>query len=90
MEKAQIALEKAIEADTRNGTRWSLAMDYLASADLLEKGQTGTKVRNYLGKALEAFKECGADGWSEEVERRLKARPQDVSGSEEVRLGVVP
>jgi class 3 adenylate cyclase/tetratricopeptide (TPR) repeat protein len=90
MEKAQVALEKAIEADTRNGTRWSLAMDYLAYADLLEKGQTGTKVRNYLGKALEVFEECGADGWYEEVERRLTARPQDVSGSEEVRLGVVP
>jgi hypothetical protein len=90
MEKAQIALENAIEADTRNGTRWSLAMDYLAYADLLERGQTGTEVRDKLGKALEVFKECGANGWSEEVERRLTARPQYISGPEEVRLGVVP
>jgi len=96
MEKARIALEKAIEADTRNGTRWSLAMDYLAYADLLDRGGSETTARDNQGKALAVFEECGADGWSREVERRLTTNSQDISifrdisRNEEIRLHVVP
>jgi hypothetical protein len=90
MEKARIALKKAIEADTRNGTRWSLAMDYLAYADLLETARSETIARDNQIKALEVFNECGADGWSREVERRLTTNSQDISRTEELRLYVVP
>jgi tetratricopeptide (TPR) repeat protein len=90
MEKARIALEKAIEADTRNGTRWSLAMDYLAYADLLDRCGSETMVRDNQEKALAVFAECGAGGWSREVERRLTNNSQDISRTEEIRLHVVP
>lgn len=89
-EEAQNALEKAVEADTRNRTRWSLAMDYLAYADLLERNQSGKVARDNLGKALEVFEECGADGWAEEVKRRLTIGPNEVSSPRETRLNAVP
>jgi len=90
MKKARIAFENAIEADTRNGTRWSLAMDYLAYADLLERGRSETTARDNQEKALAVFKACGADGWSREVERRLTTNSQVISRTEEIRLHVVP
>jgi class 3 adenylate cyclase/tetratricopeptide (TPR) repeat protein len=89
-EEAQNALEKAIEADTRNGMRWSLAMDYLAYADLLGRNQSGKEARDNLGKALEVFEECGADGWAEEVKRRMTIGPNEVSSPGENRLNAVP
>jgi class 3 adenylate cyclase/tetratricopeptide (TPR) repeat protein len=90
MEEAQNAIGKAIEADTCNGTRWSLAMDYMAYADLLEKNQTGAEARDNLGKALEVFEECGADGWAAEVKRRLTTGSKEVPSPGEIRLNAVP
>jgi class 3 adenylate cyclase/tetratricopeptide (TPR) repeat protein len=90
MEKAQTAFEKAIEADKRNGTKWSLAMDYLAYADFLERSQAGVTARDNLEKALKVFEECGADGWAAEVEKRLTTRTQDVLNPGDIRLNAVP
>jgi hypothetical protein len=31
------------------------------------------KVQENLGKAIDIFKECGADGWAEKAEKELAA-----------------
>ena len=49
----------------------NLARDYLSYADLLTKKGDRLKARENLGKAIETFKGCGADGWVEEAEKDL-------------------
>lgn len=64
-------IQMAIEADHRNGTSWHLARDYLSYTDLLIKKGDRQKARENLGKAIETFKVCGADGWVEKAEKDL-------------------
>ena len=64
-------LEKAIEADERNGMRWSLASDYALYAELFRRKGEKAKGKEKLGKAIEIFKECGADGWVKRYEEEL-------------------
>jgi len=64
-------IQKAIEADQRNGMNWHLGRDYLSYADLLTKNGDQQKAKENLGKAIETFKECGSDGWVEKAEREL-------------------
>jgi tetratricopeptide (TPR) repeat protein len=66
--EAESWINQAIEADIRNRTSWSLAMDYLSYADLLTKKGDRQKAVENLGKAIETFKECGSDGWVEKAE----------------------
>ena len=69
--EAEAWITRAIEADKLNGTNWLLAKDYLSYADLLTKKGDRQKAQGNLGKAIETFKECGADGWVEKAERKL-------------------
>ena len=69
--EAESWINQAIAADTRNGTKLFLARDYLSYADLLTKKGDRQKAIENLGKAIETFKECGADGWVEKAERKL-------------------
>jgi tetratricopeptide (TPR) repeat protein len=69
--EAESWINQAIEADSRNGTNLNLARDYLSYADLLTKKGDRLKAKENLGKAIETFKESGADGWVEKAERKL-------------------
>jgi len=69
--EAESWINQAIKADSRNGTNFNLARDYLSYADLLRRKGDRLKARENLGKAIETFKECGADGWVEKAERKL-------------------
>ena len=62
---------QAIEADQRNGTMFFLANDYALYADLFKRKNDIPKARENLTKAIEIFKECGADGWVEKYEKEL-------------------
>ena len=64
-------IEKAIDKDTNNGTRWDLAKDYLLYGEWFIKTGRQPKAREYLGKALDIFKGCGADGWAAKTEKQL-------------------
>ena len=66
-------IEKAIEADKRNGLMWHLAMDYALYSELFKRLGDQSKARKNLLKAIEIFKECGADGWVEKYEKDLAA-----------------
>jgi tetratricopeptide (TPR) repeat protein len=63
--------KEAFEADTKNGMRWFLACDYALSAELMKRKGDKLKTKQNLQKAIEIFKECGADGWVEKYEKEL-------------------
>ena len=71
--QAESWINQAIEADRRNGTRYSLARDYLSYANLSINNGDRLKAKENLGKAIETFKECGSDGWVEKYEKELAA-----------------
>lgn len=66
-------IEKAIEADTKNGTMFYLGMDYAFYSELFRRKGDLSKSRENLNKAIEIFRECGADGWIKKYEEELAA-----------------
>jgi len=71
MSEAEDWIKKAIEADSKNGMMFHLAKDYAAYAELFKrKGETPKAKRN-LSKAIEIFKECGAEGWVTRTQEAL-------------------
>jgi class 3 adenylate cyclase/tetratricopeptide (TPR) repeat protein len=66
-------IQKAIEADQRNGTMFDLGKDYALYAELFKQRGDKLKAQENLGKAIEIFKECGADGWVTKAEKELAA-----------------
>jgi len=69
--EAEHWIQKAIESDQRNRTMFHLGKDYALYADLSKRKGNTLKARENLGKAIEIFKECGADGWVEKYEKEL-------------------
>ena len=66
-------IQKAIEADQRNRMMFNLGKDYALYAELFKRKGDRLKAQENLGKAIEIFKECGADGWVEKYEKELVA-----------------
>ena len=64
-------IKKAIKADKKNGMMLHLAKDYALYAYLLNRKDDPSKAKQNLRKALEIFKECGADGWVDKYEKEL-------------------
>ena len=50
---------------------WSLAQVYALYAEFYKRKNDPSKARENLNKAIEIFKECGADGWVERYEKEL-------------------
>jgi len=69
--KAENWIKKAIEADKRNGMKWNLARDYGTCAEIFKQEGKKAKTVEKLSKAIDIFKECGADVWVEEYEKKL-------------------
>ena len=69
--EAEHWIQKAIEADQRNRMMFHLGKDYALYADLFKRKGDRLKAQGNLGKAIEIFKECGADGWVMKYEREL-------------------
>jgi len=66
-------IKQAIEANQKNGMMFELARDYALYADLFKRKNDIPKAKEKLIKAIEIFKECGADGWVEKYEKELAA-----------------
>jgi len=73
MSQAEDWIQKAIEADTKNGMMWHLGRDYALYAELFKRKSDHSKAKENLNEAIEILKECGADGWVEEYEEELTA-----------------
>ncbi len=69
--EAQHWIEEAMEADERNGMRWHLARDIAVYAEIFKRKGDKEKAREQLGKAIDIYKECGADGWVARAEEEL-------------------
>jgi tetratricopeptide (TPR) repeat protein len=63
--EAEHWIQKAIEADQRNGMMLHLGKDYALYGEFFKRKGDRLKAQENLGKAIEIFKECGADGWAE-------------------------
>ena len=64
-------IQKAIEADQRNRIMFHLGKDFALYAELFRRKGDRLKAQENLGKAIEIFKECGADGWVVKAEKEL-------------------
>jgi tetratricopeptide (TPR) repeat protein len=71
LSEAEDWTKRAIEEDSRNGTRFSLAQDFAQHAELCRRKGDLAMAREKLSKAIEIFKECGADGWVKKYEEEL-------------------
>jgi Tfp pilus assembly protein PilF len=71
MSEAEHWIQKAIEADQRNGMRFHLGKDYALYAELFKRKGDCSKAQETLGRAIEILKECGADGRVSRYEKEL-------------------
>jgi class 3 adenylate cyclase/tetratricopeptide (TPR) repeat protein len=69
--QAEEWIRKGIEADKRNGMMWDLGRDYALYAELFQRKGDSSKAKENLSKAIEIFRECGADGWVDKYEKEL-------------------
>jgi tetratricopeptide (TPR) repeat protein len=72
--EAEKWLTKAIETNKKYGVRLYLAIGYALYAELFIKKGDQSKAKENLGKAIEIFKECGADGWVQKYQKDLAVR----------------
>jgi len=71
MSEAEEWVKKAIEADKRNGTMWELAAAHTLYAELLKRKGDLPGAKEKLNKAIEIYRECGADGWLKKAQENL-------------------
>jgi tetratricopeptide (TPR) repeat protein len=64
-------VKKAIEADKRHSTMWSLGGDYAFYAEMFKRKGDQLKAKENLNKAIDILKECGADGWVQKYEKEV-------------------
>jgi class 3 adenylate cyclase/tetratricopeptide (TPR) repeat protein len=69
--EAEHWIQKAIESDQKNRIMFNLGRDYDLYAELFKRKGDRLKARENLGKAIEIFEECGADGWVEKYKKEL-------------------
>jgi hypothetical protein len=50
---------------------WNLAQSYALYAEFHKQKNDLSKSQENLNKAIEIFKECGADGWVDKYEKEL-------------------
>ena len=69
--EAEAAVQTAIAADERNQTKWYLGQDYAVYSEVCRIKGDVPLARAHLMKAIEIFRECGADGWVSKYEKQL-------------------
>ena len=69
--EAEHWIRGAIEADRRNGMMLHLGYDHALCAELFKRKGDRSKFQEHLGKAIDLFKECGADGWLKKAEEEI-------------------
>ena len=62
-----------IEVDQQRGMIFHLGQDYATFAEILKRKSQVTRAKDKFAKAVQIFKECGADGWVEKYETELAA-----------------
>ena len=73
LSEAEHWLNRALNADRKNGVMFHLGNDYTSHAALSKRKGDLAKAKESLNKAIEILKECGAEGWVEKYEKELAA-----------------
>jgi class 3 adenylate cyclase/tetratricopeptide (TPR) repeat protein len=73
MSEAEEWVRKAIEADTRTGVMLDLGRAHALYAELLKRKGDLPGAKEKLNKAIEIYRECGADGWLKKAQQDLAA-----------------
>ena len=73
VEKAQLALQRAMELSTKYRMRWYRAYAILNLAALLRSGEQKEKLRELLEEAMTEFDAMGAEAYVEEIQAELKS-----------------
>jgi tetratricopeptide (TPR) repeat protein len=73
MSEAEDWVRKAIEEDQRNGMMCEMGRAHDLYAELLKRKGDLPGAKEKLGKAIEIYKECGADGWLKKAQQDLAA-----------------
>jgi hypothetical protein len=63
--------EDAIEADKRSQMMFHVGRDHAVYFELFKRKGAKDKAKEQLGRAIDIYKECGADGWVKKAEREL-------------------
>ena len=71
MAEAETWIKRAIEANTGYGTKWNLARDHALYSNWFKKKGDIPEAKEQLNKAIDLFRECGADGWVTRTEKAL-------------------
>jgi len=69
--EAEHWINKAIETNQKYGMMWNLGQDYALYAELFKRKNDLSNAKENMNKAIDIFKECGADGWVERYEKEL-------------------
>ncbi|MGO9569689.1 MAG: AAA family ATPase, partial [Desulfomonilaceae bacterium] len=69
--EAQHWIEEAIQADKRNQMMFHLGRDHAVYAEVFKKKGDREKAKEQLGRAIDIYQECGADGWVKRAEEEL-------------------
>jgi tetratricopeptide (TPR) repeat protein len=69
--EAEHWIQKAIEADERNGMRFHLGLDYALYGEFFSFQKDRAKAQLNLGKAIEILKECGVYGFVRKYEEEM-------------------
>jgi len=69
--EAEDWIKRSIGANHKYGMMWNLARGYALYAELYKRKSDPPKAKEKLNKAIEIFKECGADGWVTKYEKEL-------------------
>ena len=73
MGDAEVWIRKAIEADTRNGTQWYLAIDHYLYAKWFKTRGDLSGSKEELAKTIDILGECGAYGWVKKYEKEMSS-----------------
>ena len=71
MPEAEEWLNRAIEINTQNGTRFWLGQSYHLYSEFFKCQNNLPQAREQINKAIDILKECGADGWVERYQKEL-------------------
>ena len=71
MPDAETWIRRSIDFDTMHAVPWNLARDHALYADWFKKKGDVQGAKEQLTKAIDLFRECGADGWVTRTEKAL-------------------
>jgi class 3 adenylate cyclase/tetratricopeptide (TPR) repeat protein len=71
MPEAEAWIRRSIDFDTMHVVPWNLGKDHTLYADWFKKKGDIQGAKEQLTKAIDLFRECGADGWVTRTEKTL-------------------